>query len=187
MKKLFIIATLSIALFSCSSSRQSVSAQQVIDSYGTNEQLTDTFLHRLQQENDVVMAAYSESLAWGRHYNYTIAVRNNGKWKGYSYTVSGTFNNMKAQVTDVPVDAKAADATLATLNNAALWQGRDNHETCNMQVNDGSTSYLLMAALNKVLKLGYYMPDAYQRSCPDAGRQLFLEALGKVRNLTGEK
>jgi len=167
----------------CSSARQTVQAQAIINTYGTDEQLADTFLNRLQQENDVVMAAYTESLAWGRNYNYTIAARKNGVWKGYEYTIKGVRNNPVAGANEVAVNGAKANQTLLLLNNASLWNGKDNYETCNMAVSDGSSSYLLLVAGNKALKLKYYMPGSYQKFCPDSSRQLFLDVWGKVRGL----
>lgn len=174
----------------CSSARQAaqaktVNAQAIIDTLGKQEQLADTFLQRLQQDNELVMTAYTESLAWGRHYSYTIAVRNHGAWQGYNYVISGTRANPSVKVNDIAIDAKAADSAAMLLNNTSLWSGIDNHETCNMQVSDGSTSYLLVAAGGKVLRNKYYMPEVYQQNCPDSSRQLFIEAFGKVRELGG--
>jgi len=187
MKQLIATIVISTAvIWGCSSAKQATQAQTIIDTYGQEEQLTDTFLHRLQQENEIILTAYTEALAWGRHYNYTVAVRNNGTWKGYTYAIHGTLNNLKAEITEVQVDAKAADNALLFLNKPALWQGKDNHETCNMQVSDGSSNYLLLASKTRVLKLSYYMPEAYQRNCPDNTRQLFIDAFGKVRALGGK-
>lgn len=173
----------------CSSAKKAalaeeeIHAQAIIDTLGKQEQLADTFLQRLQQNNELVIAAYTESLAWGRHYSYTIAVRNHGVWQGYSYVISGTRANPSVKVNDIAIDAKAADSAAMLLNNTSLWSGIDNHETCNMQVSDGSTSYLLVAAGGKVLRNKYYMPEMYQQNCPDSSRQLFIEAFGKVRGL----
>lgn len=190
MKKLIIaITALVVALAACSSSRQAAQLKYtptpIIDTYGTQQQLEDTFLHRLQQENDLVLAAYSESLAWGRHYNYTIAARKNNVWQGYVYSVSGTIKAPKVNIMPANINADSANAAAAFGENAALWTGKDDHSSCTTTVSDGSTSYLMMASGEKVLRVGYYMPDIYQRSCPDSSRQLFLEAFDKVRRLAG--
>jgi len=191
MKKLIAIVIISTALITgCSSSKQTVHAQEthawsIIDTLGKQEQLADTFLQRLQQDNELVMTAYTESLAWGNNYNYTIAVRNHGAWQGYTYKITGTRANPRVSMSDIAIDSKAADAVALQLNNTALWAGKDNHETCDMQVSDGSTSYLLVAAGGKVLRNKYYMPEVYQQNCPDSSRQLFIDAFGKVRGLGG--
>jgi hypothetical protein len=182
MKQLIVTIIISSAIIvGCGTAKQAARAQVVFDTYGKEEQLADTFLHRLQQENDVVLATYTESLAWGMHYNYTIAVRKNGVWRVYNYTISGTRANAKSLVREMHSNPKAADAALQYLNNSALWGGKDNHETCKIHISDGSTSYLLMAAGGKVLRLSYYMPDTYQQTCPDSSRRLFMDAVWKVR------
>lgn len=191
MKQL-IAAVIISAVFTigCSSSKKAALVKEaqvraLIDTLGRQEQLADTFLHRLQQENELVIAAGTASLAWGQNYNYTIAVRNHGTWQGYVYTISGTRANPRVGISNVAIDSKAADEAALQLNNTALWTGKDNHETCNMQVADGSASSLLVAAGSKVLRNQYYMPEVYQQNCPDSSRQLFIEAFGKVRGLAG--
>jgi len=175
-------------LAACSASKKAAQKQAVLfDTYATSQLLEDTFLHRLQQENDVVLAAYTEGLAWGRHYNYTIAARKNNAWQGYSYSISGTVNAPTVSVTPVSINADSANAATAFVANAALWAGKDNRSNCNMSVSDGSTSYLLLTAGEKVLKVGYYMPDIYQQNCPDSSRQLFLDAFDRIKRLVAGK
>lgn len=185
MKKLIIATTaLVITLAACSASKKAAQTQAVVlDTYGTRQPLEDTFLHRLQQENDLVLAAWTESLAWGRHYNYTIAARKNNVWQGYAYVVSGTINAPKVSIIPAGINADSANAAAAFAENAALWTGKDDHSNCTTTVSDGTTSYLMMVSGEKVLQVSYYMPDVYQRSCPDSSRQLFLEAFGKVKRL----
>lgn len=183
--KYLIIAIAGLTMMTaCGSARKAAQAETIVNTYGTDEQLADTFLNRLQHENDVVIAAYTESLAWGRNYNYAVAARKNGVWKGYEYTIKGTRANLIAGVNEVAINSKQAEQVLAFLNNPVLWSGKDNHERCDTQVSDGSSSYLLMAAGDKVLKLKYYMPESYQKFCPDSSRGLFLDAWGRVRGLS---
>ncbi|HWB27910.1 MAG TPA: hypothetical protein VG738_20700 [Chitinophagaceae bacterium] len=187
MKQLFIftaIVTMGV-IVSCSASRRAAAQLPAFaDTYGKEEQLTDTVLHRLQQENDVVIAAYTQNMSWGVHFDYTILTNKGGLWKSYLYSISGTFAKKQTLFTEMPAtNKKAADSILALLNNQALWRSRDNHETCNMQVSDGATSYLLMASPSKVLRLSYYMPEQYQKFCPDSSRQQFISVFNKVQNL----
>lgn len=187
MKRIIIATTaLVITLAACSAAKKTAQKQAVVlDTYGTQQPLEDTFLHRLQQENDIVLAAYTEGLAWGTHYNYTVAARKNNVWQGYVYIISGTVNKPVATIMQAVINADAANAAVAMAGNEALWTGKDDRSKCNTSVSDGTTSYLLMASGDKVLKTGYYMPEVYQRNCPDSSRQLFLDAFEKVKGLAG--
>ncbi|HVX51580.1 MAG TPA: hypothetical protein VHB48_15570 [Chitinophagaceae bacterium] len=187
MKHLFVLtATIFVLAAACTGSRQATAqqAQQFVDKYGKNEQLADTLLQRLQNENDIVLAACTQNMSWGLHIDYTILTGKAGLWKGYLYSISGTFAKKQTLLTEMPAPNKAAaDSMLVLLSNQALWRGRDNHETCNMQVSDGATSVLLMASRGKTLRVSYYMPDSYQKFCPDSTRQLFIDAFGKMKAL----
>jgi len=191
MKRIIIATTvLIVTLAACSAGKQAAHSPQadaaaIIAANGTSQQLEDTFLHRLQQENDLLLVAYSGSVAWGRHYSYSIAARKNNVWRGYIYVTAGRVNAPTVSILPASVNADSANAAAAFAENTALWAGKDDRSKCTTQVSDGTTSYLVMAAGDKVLQVNYYLPYIYQVSCPDSSRGLFLQVFDKVKRLAG--
>jgi glucose-6-phosphate 1-dehydrogenase len=78
-----LIVLLMTVILSCNNTR-GMSASS-FDQYARTEQVSDSFLLSLQQQNEVVIAFAVESYAWVRSVDYKIITLNKGVWKGYTY------------------------------------------------------------------------------------------------------
>ena len=186
MKHLTAIAIFFTALAACTGSKQLLQAQAVINKYGTTVQLTDTFLLRLQQDNDLVLANAVEHTAWGHNITWQIIARKNGQWTGYSYKILSARGNQIQQDSMVVAVADCNNALLFFTNGAA-WETVTGAPKCNTTISDGGTWYLLMLTPAKQLRSKYYEPAFYQQHCPDSTRQAFLDAFNKLNSVFGEK
>jgi hypothetical protein len=81
--KVCLIALFVAVILSCNNTR--VMSASSFDEYARTEQITDSFLVSLQQNNEVVLAYVVESYAWVRAVDYRIIAMNKGQWKGYTY------------------------------------------------------------------------------------------------------
>ncbi len=185
MKKWLIIVTIfAITVVACSTVKNAAQSQPVVEQYGKEEQLTDSFLRTLQQQNDLVLAAAIENTAWSKNTSYQIIARKNGVWKRYTYKVNA-FNRQPPQTGTMDVSKEACEAILTSFAQPGIWKTKSNSAkmACNVTINDGLTWHLLMFTPVKVLRFTYYEPQFYQDHCPDADRQLFLDATNKMKEV----
>lgn len=190
MKRLTTITTICAfaILVACSSAKNTTQAQSIIEQYGKTEQLTDSFLHKLQLENDIVLASAIENTAWSKNTTYQIIARKNGAWKGYTYKVNA-FNRQPPQTGTVDVAKDACEAIASSFEQPGIWKNKSESAkmACNVTINDGLTWHLLIISSSKVLRSTYYEPQFYQEHCPDADRQLFLDASNRMKEVFGKK
>jgi len=166
-----------------------------IDEYGSTEQLTDSVLHSLQQNNELILAFAVETNAWVRAVNYKVLAMNKDQWKGYTYYVNNT--------THISSGLKPAEVSNDTCN--SLWNffqtrevpkiiGDNGENYCigdkknNCNINDGATWRLILLTKNKVIDLSFYEPEYYENCCPgNADRELFLQAVNKIKAIVPDK
>lgn len=192
MKYLLLTITVAaIALLACTGPKKAVYLQNSSAGYGQVEQLADTFLHRLQQQNDVVLAAAVENTAWGHSISYHILAQHNNKWAGYLYNIAV---NKRVTISPLQVSKPAGDSVLAFFIENQVWKiegdkGRNFCDSTNGRkscvINDGANTHLLIATPSRIIRPTYYEPVFYQRCCPNTMRQLFLQAVDKVQTATG--
>jgi len=182
MKKITIVScVLLLIITACSISKTAMHAQAVVEKYGKDEQIADTFLHRLQQENDLVLANAVEHTAWGHNITYQVIARKGGQWKGYNYKVLNAKGG-QIQISEANVTANDGNNVLPFFEKEGIWKERTEGENkCGTVINDGSMWYLLLITPAKVLRSTYYEAAFYQQHCPDSTRQMFLDAFEKVR------
>ncbi len=192
MKYIFLTTTVAaFALLACTGPKKAAYLQNSAAGYGQVEQLADTFLHTLQQQNDVVLASAGENTAWGHSITYHILAQHNNKWAGYLYNIA--VNNRVA-INPLPVSKQAGDSVLAFFIEKQVWKitgdkGRNFCDSINNRkscvINDGTITHLLIITPTSVIPSSYYEPVFYQRCCPNAMRQLFLQAVDKIQTATG--
>jgi len=186
MKKITIVScVLLLIITACSTSKTAMHAQAVAEKYGKDEQIADTFLHRLQQENDLVLANAVEHTAWGHNITYRVIARKGGQWKGYNYKVLNAKGG-QVQINETSVNASDCNSVLPFFEKEGIWKERTEGENkCGAVINDGSTWHLLLITPAKVLRSTWYEPAFYQQHCPDSTRQMFLDAFEKVKVVLG--
>jgi hypothetical protein len=192
MKIYVFLACLSaFALLACTGPKKAAYLQKSSAGYGRVEQLADSFLHSLQQQNDVVLASAVENTAWGHSISYHILAQHNNKWAGYLYSIAV---NKRVIISPLQVSKPAADSVLGFFIENQVWkiEGDKGRNFCDSTygrkscvINDGTTTHLLIVTPTGVIRPTYYEPLFYQRCCPNAMRQLFLQAVDKVQTATG--
>jgi hypothetical protein len=190
--KLIISAAICItAIFiACGSGKNMAAGQAPFEQHGMEEQLPDSFLHKLQQENEVVLAYAIENTAWGHSIAYSIIAHKNNEWKGYNYSINVKHNTT---INPVEVSATACDSVLAFFTGKEIWKidGDKGRGACNDTsgkknciINDGRTWRLLVMTPQRVTRCSYYEPQFYEDCCPGNGeRRLFLDAVEKIKQV----
>jgi hypothetical protein len=192
MKTSVFFACLSaFALLACTGPKKAAYLQKSSAGYGQVEQLADSFLHSLQQQNDVVLASAVENTAWGHSISYHILAQHNNKWAGYLYSIAV---NKRVTINPFPVSKTAGDSVLGFFIEKQVWtiEGDKGRNFCDSTygrkscvLNDGATTHLLIVTPTSVIRPTYYEPLFYQRCCPNAMRQLFLQAVDKIQTASG--
>jgi len=172
-----------ILLAACAGNKNMAQTPGVFDQYGKEEQLNDPFLHGLQQQNDIVLAIATENTALGKRITYQVLAMKKGKWQGYKYVNS--TRPVQIRTGDITVSKTACDSVIQFLKQIEVWKIRDNagKSNCNAVINDGSNWHLLIITPTKVTRSAFYEPQFYQEHCPDASRQLFLDATNKIKQV----
>ena len=188
MKGCFIGLFLAIIL-SCNNTR--VMSANSFDQYARAEQVADSFLHVLQQQNEVVLAFAVESYAWVRAVDYRIIAMNKGEWKGYTYYKRLTGGpSEKHETISVPKDSCNEIWKFIQTNEAWKIKGDDGKDFCsgdkksNCNINDGVTWRLFILTKDKITDPSYYEPVFFEECCPgNTGRKLFIETVNKIKNV----
>lgn len=175
-------------ILSCNNTR--VMSAGSFDQYARTEQVTDSFLLSLQQENEIVLAFAAESYAWVRAVDYRIITLNKGQWKGYAYYKRTTGGPLKKHDVITVSDEVCNEAWKFIQTNEA-WKvkgdgGKDfcnssGNKSCN--INDGITWRMYIITKDKIADPSYYEPAFYEECCPgNVERKLFIEAVNKIKN-----
>lgn len=189
--KNFLIAIPFILFLSCHSTKAMFT--NPIEQYGRQEQLTDSVLRNLQQNNEVVLAFAVAHYAWVKMIQYQILALNNNQWKAYNYTVNMT-NHTSSGLIEIEIsnDAggavwkfiKEKDALKIQGDNGENFCSGDKKGSCN--INDGASWQLYFITKNKIANPSYYEPEFYENCCPgNTERKLFIEVASKIRNAVG--
>jgi hypothetical protein len=191
MKNIFF--TIPILLFLSCRSSKAMTANPT-EQKERQEQLEDSVLINLQQNNELVLAFAVETYAWARTKNYKILTLNNNEWKGYNYKINNSTHSSSGLIpVTVSADScdalwkfiKEKDATKITGDNGKDFCPGDKNKNCN--INDGATWRLLFITKDSVITPSYYEPQFYEDCCPgNANRQLFLGVAGKIKNIAGD-
>lgn len=189
MKRLIYITAICITTGAFSNIKSQSLGRVLVNKNDGSVQLTDSFLLRLQQENDIVLATVYENNSFFINIAYRIIARKNGAWKGYVYTITSLNKIPPKTITNTNVSQSACDSALMAFQQAPTWKNKiDSAQiNCEWAVDDGSTWYLLMMTPNKLSSNYYYEPQAYQHHCPDADRLSFLYATNKIDIIFGVK
>ncbi len=158
-------------------------AQKAFAQYGKEEQLTDSFLHALQRQNDIVIATAIENNSFAKTITYQILAMKNGGWKGYKYVNSSRSPGLRVNEMNVP--KAAGDSLILFLKQIEVWKIKNDEgrTTCNAVINDGSTWHLFIIMPTRVIESSFYEPEFYQQNCSNANRKLFLDAINKIRQV----
>ena len=160
---------------------------------GRQEQLQDSVLINLQQNNELVLAFAIETYAWAKTKNYKIITLNNNEWKGYNYSVNNSTHS-SSELIPVAVSADSCDALWKFIKEkeATNIEGDNGEDFCtgnknnNCNINDGATWRLLFITKNSVVDPSYYEPQFYESCCPgNINRELFLQVADKIKNIVG--
>ena len=185
--KVCLIALFVAVILSCNNTR--VMSASSFDEYARTEQITDSFLVSLQQNNEVVLAYVVESYAWVRAVDYRIIAMNKGQWKGYTYHRKTTGGITETHET-ITVSKKVCDEVWKYIQTNEAWKikGDNGNGFCigekksNCNINDGVTWRLLIATKDKIVDPSYYEPAFYENCCPgNADRKLFIDAANKIK------
>ncbi len=182
-----------LALTCCSNSKQ-ISISD-FDEYAREEQLTDSVMHSLQQQNDLVLAYATENNAWAKSATYQIIAKNHdGNWMGYFYYVNNTPGVVRSggsnfNINPAVVSNSACDSVWQFFQQQQVWKikGDEGKNFCaspnnNCTINDGQTMRLLIITKTKITDASFYEPVFFENCCPGkADRKLFLEAGEKIR------
>jgi hypothetical protein len=187
MKK-FLKAVPFILFLSCHNTKAMFT--NPIEQYGRQEQLTDSVLRSLQQNNEVVIAFTMANYAWVKKIDYRILAMNNNKWKAYTYSNNIT-QHISSGLNEVEISNDAAEAIWHFIKEKdALKIPGDNGENfCagdkkgNCNINDGASWQLFFITKDKIANPSYYEPEFYENCCPgNAERKLFIEVANKIRS-----
>jgi len=187
MKRIFLAVAV-IIILSCNNTR--VMSASNLNEYGRTEQVTDTFIHSLQQNNELVLAFAVETYAWAKTISYHILVKNKNEWKGYNYFVSITGGGSQKKEL-VKVSNDECNAVWSFMQSKEAWKitGDKGEDFCcgakksNCNINDGTTWRLLIITKDKVTDPSYYEPAFFEKCCPgNEERKLFLEATDKIKH-----
>ncbi|CAN5125222.1 hypothetical protein BH11BAC6_BH11BAC6_01560 [soil metagenome] len=158
--------------------------------YARQEQVTDSFLHTLQQNNEVVLAFAVETFAWAKTVNYHIIALNKNEWKGYTYYINKSSGNL-SKLMEVSVSEDECSAVWKFIQDKQAWKikGDDGTGFCsgsqksNCNINDGAGWRLLIIIKDKIADPAYYEPAFYEECCPgNEERKLFIEVSDKIKN-----
>ena len=191
MKVIWMILFTSFIL-SCSNTKV-MSAN--FEEYARKEQVQDSFLLSLQQNNDVVIAYAVESFAWVKAISYKIITLKDGEWYGYAYNKKITGGPVETHES-INVSKKDCEDVWKYIQANEAWKlkgdgGKDfcgTEKKTNCTINDGQTWRLLILTKEKIVDPSYYEPEFYDNCCPgNADRKLFLEVINKIKKSIEEE
>lgn len=186
--KILFLAIPVIFILSCRNTK--AMSKDTIEQFGREEQVTDSVLHELQKNNDVVIAFAVAHYAWVKMIRYDILAMRNNEWKAYTYTVNNT-NHTSSGLSEVAVLKDSAESVWKFIqqkeaakikgDNGEDFCSGDKKSTCN--INDGANWQLLFITKTSIADPSYYEPQFYENCCPgNTDRQLFIEVANKIKN-----
>ncbi|MEP6464991.1 MAG: hypothetical protein ABJB05_01745 [Parafilimonas sp.] len=188
-----IILVMSLINVGCSAQKNILISH--IESSGNSISVQDSILHKLQTENDLIIAYAVENFAWVKSMDYHIIVQKGNVWKGYKYHRNLMMNNAGSptSVTLEKVDKAACDSILNYITEKKVWNIKgdaedgfcaDGNQNCN--INDAASLRLCIITKNALINPSYYAPDFFEKCCPDEQRGLFLSITKKIASAFGE-
>lgn len=193
VKNIFkIILAMSLINVGCSAQKTSLISN--IETLGNKQAVEDDILHKLQTENDLIIAYAVENFAWVKSMDYHIIAQKDNKWKGYSYhkNLMTTSAGSPTLITEEKVNKAACDSILNYVTEKQAWiiKGDNGENFCtdgnkNCNINDASSLRLWLITKNAVINPSYYAPDFYEKCCPDEQRGLFLSITKKIASVFG--
>ncbi|MBG9376202.1 hypothetical protein I5907_08145 [Panacibacter sp. DH6] len=187
MMEMIFSALMITAIFSCSNTHKMSAG--TFDQYARTEQATDSFLHALQQQNEVVLAFAVESNAWVRAVDYRIIALNKGTWKGYTY-YKRTSGAPSQTINDIEVVQDSCNAAWHFVQANEAWKisGDNGKDFCagerksNCNIYDGVTWRLMIITRDRIADPSYYEPRFYDDCCPgNTERKLFITTTDILR------
>jgi len=193
MKKMTILLCGIFCIAACSSQKNSMNT---IEFAGKNILPDDSILLDLQNKNDIVLAAETETFAWAKTSHYQILAKKGNNWMGYVYYVNKTNpaernNPENFNINPAVVDNPNADSLWQWLMQNDVWKipGDNGKDFCNgsagkCNINDAATSRLWILVKDKGINPSYYAPEFFEKCCPgNIHRKLFLQAFEKISAL----
>ena len=195
MIKNFLKLVIVMSLMNTGCSAQKDLLVSSIEASTKKQPAEDSVLHRLQGENDLVIAYAVENFAWVRSIDYRILVQNNNEWKGYRYHANLMRSNAgtPTSITPVNVDKAGSDSLLNYITAKKVWDikgdsesgpCRDGNKNCN--INDAAGARLWIITKNGSINPSYDAPEFYENCCPDEQRGLFLSITKKIAGIIGD-
>ncbi|MEP7317594.1 MAG: hypothetical protein ABI921_02600 [Panacibacter sp.] len=194
-----IILQSAIFLFCSCTNTKAINNDQMNDTqwhqYGRTEQVSDPFLHKLQQNNELVLVYAFETYAWAKTVTYNAIALSNNQWTGYNWYVNKSAGaGVEPNVNPSEVSSDSCNALWNFFKEKEVWKIKgDNGENfcdstdkigCN--INDGAQWRLLIITKDKVIDPSYYEPEYFENCCPGKkDRALFVEAVHKIKSLMG--
>jgi hypothetical protein len=189
--KFFLLGVcITAVLASCKAQESSII--RTIDEAGNNQDLEDTVINNLRNNNDFVIAYAVENFAWVKKIDYTILAQKNGEWKGYQYSRNLMQQNPSKSISSVGINERTCDSLLMFILQTNAWKikGDSGENFCtngskNCNINDAASGRLWLITKKTVFNPSYYAPEFYERCCPDKDRALFLSIKNKIENSIG--
>lgn len=182
----FLFGLFIIFLFtSCKAQRPSLI--QKMNESANDQQIEDSVIAQLRNNNDLVIAYAIENFAWVKSIHYKIIAQKNSEWKAYVYNVNLMKQYPSKSFTEVKADKAACDALADFIFKSHAWNIKgDNgsnfcpNEKANCNINDAASSRLWIITKKSVFNPSYYAPEFYERCCSDSSRALFLSIKNKI-------
>ena len=135
-----------ILLLSCSNSRAISSSN--MDTPVNSNQLTDSVLQTLHNNNDLIIGVAFENFAWGHNATYRVFAMKNDEWTAYTWYTNYNAVGVVPNVNPTVVSADTCKAVLNFLqeNHVEKIRGDEGKPGCNdaskkCNINDGGTRH----------------------------------------------
>jgi len=188
-----LIFAMSLINIGCSGQKNTLISN--VETAGNKQAVEDEILHKLQNENDLIVAYAVENFAWVKSMDYHIIAQKDNEWKGYKYHKNLMTNSAGSPttLTEEKVDKAACDSILNYVTEKKAWtiKGDNGENFCtdgnkNCNINDAPGLRLWLITKNASINTSYYAPDFYEKCCPDEQRGLFLSITKKIASVFGD-
>jgi hypothetical protein len=191
--KFFLFGVFIITVMASCKAQENITIKK-IDEAGSNQDIEDSVINTLRNNNDIVIAYAIENFAWVRKIDYIILAQKNGEWKGYNYKLSLMKQNPSQSISSISINKNSCDSliTYITQNKAWAIKGDSGETFCtsenkNCNINDAASARLWIITKKTVFNPSYYAPEFYENCCPDKDRALFLSIKNKIENSVSVK
>ncbi len=184
----FLFGAFIIFLFVSCKAQQSCLIQG-IDKAASNQDVEDSVINQLRNDNDLIIAYAVENFAWVKSIHYKIIAKKNNEWKAYLYNVNLMKPDVSKSFTEVKADKTACDALADYIMQSKAWniKGDQGSNFCpngntNCNINDAASARLWIIIKRSVFNPSYYAPEFYQECCADSSRAVFLSIKIKIES-----